>query len=148
MKYKYNALIENHDYVRTWLERINYVRYESNENDINHNMLFAWTDTTTNTPHYVTFNENDKGMYIKGDYIDCTCNIKLFKAVTAINDDSDYLQWFVNKKIDLWVLVYNKVNIQQFMWNENYDMNDYDGMEKANIEQLKKKFKPIIKKLR
>ncbi len=32
--------------------------------------------------------------------IDCRSNHQLFKAVTAIRDDSDYMQWFYNPKFD------------------------------------------------
>lgn len=35
------------------------------------------------------------------DFIDCGTNIELFKALAAMNDENDYMQWFVIGKGDV-----------------------------------------------
>lgn len=36
--------------------------------------------------------------------IDCGENIELFKALAAMNDENDYMQWYVNEITDRWSL--------------------------------------------
>jgi len=46
--------------------------------------------------------ENDKYL-IKNKYIDCGENEQLFLAIAALNDDNDYMQWFITEVDQSWV---------------------------------------------
>jgi len=85
MPYKYSCFIENKPEMREWLERLGYKPLSKKD------------DATT----LITRAEN--GLYITklgsplfDNYIDCRNNPALFKALTAVRDDSDYMQWFTD----------------------------------------------------
>ena len=76
----------------------------------------------------------------KTKLIDCGSNEELFKAISALRDDSDYLQWFTDG--DKWEFCIE----HKFSTN---DINQCEGMcdldlllrHKATVEELIEKFK-------
>lgn len=134
MKFKYSAFIENTPEMREWLEKIGYtvLRFF-----LNGKYLYAkqctWSskDRTWKEPYYYTSND------MNSNYIDCRSNPQLFKALTAVREDSDYMQWFVedvNKEIyeEDWMLCTSV----HFPNHEYYDTS----FHKANLIELIKHF--------
>lgn len=86
MKFKYSAFIENTPEMREWLRSIGYCT-KCVENDI----LF-----TTTRGEYAFLSNRNKGFLENDDSVlDCRSNPQLFKALTAVREDIDYMQWFV-----------------------------------------------------
>ena len=86
--------------------------------------------------------------------IDCGTNEALFLAITALRDDSDYMQWFVSKGWkdgfgnveDKWVLC--DQDTLEYFGAVNNSPNTYDrkkypefGWHKATVEELIEHFK-------
>lgn len=87
-KYKYNAFIENTPEARMWLECIGY----------------HCDDLEYSNGKFITTFED--GTYLIGNFehaifgYDCSGNIPVFKAITAINNENDYMQWFIDNDDD------------------------------------------------
>lgn len=75
--------------------------------------------------------------HMKGDvnyykFYDCNSNLKLAKALSALRDDSDYMQWFISEWDKEWYL-YN---------NDNSTFIDSQSdMRKATPRELIERFK-------
>jgi hypothetical protein len=72
-------------------------------------------------------------------------NEELFKAIAALRDDSDYMQWFVNvssKKLNIktWFLCNEKDRIT-FARKQEYFSNTYVLAHKATVDELVEHFK-------
>lgn len=92
MKFTYSAFIENTPEMREWLEKLGYkssVEFDA----IECSLPYLVTIIRNNDPAYLACSLND-GLIWEDD-IDCRSNPSLFKAVTAIREDSDYMQWLV-----------------------------------------------------
>ena len=127
MNFKHSAFIENTPEMREWLEGLG---YNSLVVDASNSILYTrhfdegWFYTTT--PYFI---------YTPKGIIDCRNNPDLFKAVTAIRDDSDYMQWFYNRQYNEWSIC------------EQGNMFDYFKLDwciparKATLEELIEHFK-------
>ncbi|MFT3994434.1 MAG: hypothetical protein QM660_09010 [Dysgonomonas sp.] len=59
-------------------------------------MIATYTDTKSNISFYlISWKDIDM---LKPDIVNCIGNPELFRAVTAMRDDSDYIQWFRMEK--------------------------------------------------
>lgn len=72
----------------------------------------------------------DTCLPVEDNYIDCGDNIELFKAIAAINDENDYMQWFVLSDNDICI---SKQQIHKNLRNKS--------LSKATPEQLQEYFK-------
>jgi len=91
MKFKHSAFTENTPEMREWLEELGWKsKYIQEGADI---IVCA-----SNTGLFSAIVEETQQWFkaYKAECIDCRSNPELFKAVTAIRDDSDYMQWFRN----------------------------------------------------
>lgn len=91
--FKYSAFIENTSEIREYMESIDYRqrRLASAGGNVICTLSDGWYDIENSTTGKDMF-----GAYLElFKPIDCTGNPELFKAVTAIRDDSDYMQWFI-----------------------------------------------------
>jgi hypothetical protein len=68
-------------------------------------------------------------------HIVCINNDKLFQAVTALRDDSDYMQWFTDGNI--WIQSNNK----DFRFDTSIPSDIIKSVNKATIEELIEHFK-------
>ena len=143
MNFMYSAFTENTPELREWLENIG----------IRHNLL----DTELETNEWIIANY---GMYlsinpvpieyvsdIHKDDINCLGNSDLFKAVTALRHDSDYMQWFICK-----ISYREDINdIWHFCERPSIDEDSkffgFISFRKATLEELKEKFKPVPTKI-
>lgn len=75
------------------------------------------------------------------DAINCLGNIPLFKAVTAMRDDSDYMQWFTDGIH--WYLCESVRFQNSSLFDKEYNtqIKDGTGYYKATIEELIEHFK-------
>ncbi len=90
MSFKYSAIGDNTPENREWLKKIGYEDQMIKGNSI----LYACNGKAyTTEPHYPSFK-----LIQKERVLDCRSSPALFRAVTAIRDDSDYLQWFTDRK--------------------------------------------------
>lgn len=135
--FKYSAFTENTPEMREYLEKIGYNESFSSDFDKG-----DYIKTQTNGIFY-TFQGTKELIHLlwSDKIIDCTGNPELFKAVVAINDENDYMQWII---ID--TEVYLNLPKGTFILNngEYYKVgNNIDSMycHKATIEELKEHFK-------
>lgn len=158
--FKYSAFTENTPEMRKWLEDLGYSLFcpPIKILDVPHSR-YKYLETIPQSSLYIPT------IKIKPDYmntVDCIGNHELFKAITAINDQNDYMQWFIvdefiqcgvggnvvgletRKKIgEKWILYQNNDlrltnSIKQDIMYSYYGKSD---MRKATIEELKEYFK-------
>lgn len=144
MKFKYSAFIENTHEMREWLERLGYTVLNSRfEGDL---ILSGYALSTQYTP----FESKDLDWFIRNvKPIDCRSNPDLFKAVTAIREDSDKFQWFRMEKstlgFEFWYLCTKTTfeSIQVFKEGHGQWQVDNTMAFKASLHELQEHFKPI-----
>lgn len=128
MKFKYSAFIENTPEMREWLEKLGYK--PSVEIDaIECSLPYLVTSPGNNDSVYMACSLNE-GL-IWDDDIDCLGNPDLFKAVTAIREDSDQWQYFTN---GVKFILFDDNDFNEFYIKMNY-------YRKATLSELKELFK-------
>lgn len=84
------------------------------------------------------------------DQIDCGENIELFKAIAALRNDSDYMQWFVTDADQAWVnqgMYAPKGSFELCLTKDRYNGQDERlssrviPAHKATVEELIEHFK-------
>lgn len=129
MKFKYAAFIENTPEMREWLKSIGWKeKYVQDDSDIivcasNTGMFSAIVKETQNRFESYSI-----------ECVDCRSNPDLFKAVTAIREDSDYMQWFTDG-MD-WILC--EYGNMQHGRNSPF-------IHKATVSELQERFNKKIK---
>lgn len=70
--------------------------------------------------------------------IDCGENIELFKALAAMNDENDYMQWYVNEITDRWSLCIGMDHVE-----DDPTISKWEALErhKASVEEIIEHFK-------
>lgn len=137
MKFKYNIIGDNTKKNRDWLLALGYIPLEF---FLNKKYIY------TNFSNRVNFKEKWKEHYFEThddiklsigeiDYINCIGNDKLFRAISTLNNDTDYMQWFISD-IDF----YGK---EWFLCEKDRikDCSIYCSFTKATLEELKEHFK-------
>ena len=146
MKFKYNIIGDNTKKNRDWLLVLGYIPLE----------FFLYNKYIyTNFSNRANFKEEWKEYYFEThddiklsigeiDYINCIGNDKLFRAISALNNDSDYMQWFTDDevwklclgdKFSRWCYTEECENIDEFL---NFS---FDTVHKATLEELQDHFK-------
>lgn len=129
MKFKYNAIGNNTVNNRDWLINLGYKYFISKDGK---KLFSIGSDLETSK----SFTEEDTSIFI-----DCTNNNRLFKAITAIHQESDYMQWFTNG-ID-WCKCHTET-FNHFLYHENKEdssINLIGAWHKAGVEELINMFK-------
>lgn len=69
---------------------------------------------------------------------DCGENVELFKALAAMNDENDYMQWYVNEITDRWSLCIGMDHVE-----DDPIISKWEGLarHKATAEEIIKHFK-------
>lgn len=75
----------------------------------------------------------------KSMYVDCGTNEELFLAIAALRDDSDYMQWFVDKD-GKWFLC-QREKISRFIDLAAISGYDVSDLRKATVKELINHFK-------
>ena len=105
MSFKYSAFIENSKEAKEWLESIGYricicTGFDGASLIDTFLGVPAGTDASAHGVGYPFEDETPEQhiqMYLsETKNIDCRGNMQLFKAITAVRDDSDYMQWFTD----------------------------------------------------
>lgn len=130
--FKHSCFIENSKEAREWLESIGYNQcyYKNDDKYImtNHN-IYTSSSEEYDEIYFVEFFGSR----------DCRSNLPLFKALTAVRDDNDYMQWFVcdlcffDEPLEDRMILCEKDN-------HNY-LRVYSSFHKATKEELIEKFK-------
>lgn len=156
MAFLYSVIGDNTKENREWLEKVGYTVLNFG---LNAKYLYATQCTwynknkTWKEPYYSTSNDiNNYSKYIK--YINCIGNPQLFQAVSAMRDDSDYMQFFVSKGWrdyyddpipDKWVLCTSDT-LEEF-GNVNNSPNSYSipsfGWRKVSLSELQAHFQRV-----
>lgn len=85
---------------------------------------WANKNRTWQEPYFATDNNIDNS----SKYINCIGNPQLFKAVAAMRDDSDYMQWFVDAITnDWWFHDSKRPQMDSFNYSEEGDDADKVG---------------------
>lgn len=110
--------------MREWLEKIRYKPFGQFIDEE------AQCITTGLDGYYYTLDIEEIESIVRLKDIDCRNNPELFKAVTAIREDSDAYQWFVTN-YNSWYLCDN-----EYSWSLCKK-----AYHKATLEELQEKFK-------
>lgn len=126
MNFKYSCFTENTPEMREWLESIGYKRNINIMNNYPHEYEDIERWLVANSVEYFTVRPNYQGKHS----VDCLGNPALFKAVTAVREDSDYMQWFVSNDGNEFNLCTKRLNV-------------YSGVlcRKATLSELQEHFK-------
>ena len=76
--------------------------------------------------------------------IDCGNNESLFFALAALRDDTDYMQWFKNNKIEYWIQCTSEVLVFYTYLKDKdkyVETNFSDNFHKATVQELIEHFK-------
>lgn len=132
MKFKYNVIGDNTAENREWLRKLGYKNVNDN---ILGDILYIPTSYRDDVSFYITTHTPVLSLILKDYVIDCRNNDALFRSVSAVRDDSDYMQWFISD-IDF----YGK---EWFLCEKDRikDCSIYCSFTKATIEELKEHFK-------
>lgn len=93
MKFKYSVIGDNTPDNRAWIKTIGKIMQIGYENV--HDCI------VTNTSNEIVHSRYNKQVDNIKDYIDCRNNPALFRAVSALREDSDIYQWFTDG-VDWW----------------------------------------------
>lgn len=127
--FTHSAFIEYTPEMREWLESLGYEKgYHVNELN---RYLYSYV-AVNGKAYYCTCRICD----FSTNYTDCTGNHQLFKAITALRDDSDYMQWFVNTHDKNFVICNSKKTAKEF-FGEGWQYI----FRKATIDELINHFK-------
>lgn len=147
MNFKHSAFIKITDSqkrkeVIEFLEKIGYVR-STGSHAYDEECIFTSTRAIKDftygfVPAYKTDYYTLEEFGVSGGRINCEENIELFKAIVAINDENDYLQWFVNGKSHFICTEYFK---NEFFEQDEDTKLSLDSFFKATPEQLINHFK-------
>lgn len=119
--FKYSCYIENSEEALQYLELLGYeLAYPTKKRE-------EWIQTRDQQA-FIT-----DGIYRNGIEINCVNNLLLFKALTAVRDDSDYMQEFTDALGD-WHLNKNKELSRSF----KFGINVHKATKEELIEKLKK----------
>lgn len=137
MNFKHSAFIENTPEMREWLEEIGIKPKFIAEVHYSDDCLVVKNGCYVEMPNRLV------ELY-ETSSIDCRNNPDLFKAITAIRDDSDYMQWF--KRLCTGELYLCRA--KNFDRIRNFRHKSKDGWEyhnglyrKATLEELIEHFK-------
>lgn len=127
MRFKYSCIGDN---TKENKEHLKKVGYKENLVDSEHELLYTqkypngwFCNSICNTP-------------IPNNIINCIGNPKLFQAVTAMRDDSDYMQWFTDG-IDWWLCCFRD-KFSDYIKINNKPAKNY---HKATLAELQEHFK-------
>ena len=144
--FKYSVIGDNTPEMRKWLESIGYkyIRWDVAGVRPDTPYLTAISNGSY-TEHTLDQLTNLKElMASNGDVLhDCSHNHKLFKAVTAIREDNDYMQWFMSqtsKITQAWYLCEEDSYVQWAKKQKPF-LNSFVLAHKATIEELQEHFK-------
>ena len=132
MKFKYSVIGDNTAENRGWLRKLGYKNVNDN---ILGDVLCTPTSYRDDVSFYITTHTPVLSLILKNYVIDCRNNDALFRSVSAVRDDSDYMQWFISD-IDF----YGK---EWFLCEKDRikDCSIYCSFTKATLEELKEHFK-------
>ena len=129
MSFKYSAFTENTHEMREWMEGIGIRPKIELAAHCQDELIIA------RNGYYIELPESLVLLY-ESDAIDCRNNPDLFQAVTAMREDSDYMQWFITTK-GKWVLSkYHKKK----QWSK-YSTGWKQTCRKATLTELQEHFK-------
>ena len=129
MKFKYNVIGDNTAENRKWLEMLGYINFDYNIKGAH--IVSYWSDRYKKQYFQCVTYHQLIGMRVYESAINCISNSPLFKAVSAMRDDSDYMQWFTDGKY----------------WFENnkcanrYNKKHMPNYRKATLTELQERFK-------
>lgn len=139
MKFKHRAFTENTLEMREWLEKLGYTPLRFY---LHGKYLFARSCTWSNKNHTweEPYFETGNDIVEYSNHVDCRSNPQLFKAVTAIREDSDMHQIFfiegLGDKDDYWVCDTEKFNPE----SDNLPFEVY-AYSKCDLPELQSHFK-------
>lgn len=131
MSFKYSVIGDNTPENREWLEKIGY----ENDADLGLNIIV----TNIKERYFLDVGRSAIEFYISEGVIDCIGNPQLFRAVTAMKDDSDYMQWFTDGKE--WILCFGDSFGKWYYSLGKYLCFSLDTIHKAPLEELINHFK-------
>lgn len=141
MKFKYSAFTENTPEMREWIESLGYRNFY---NKYDGDTVCTVFDRSYDCRNY-KIGQTLFSVYLKMiQPIGCRSNPQLFKAITAVREDSDYMQWFVitrhNEAKDEIVYEWRLCTTNKF----DIDSVPYAGIishQKATLTELQEHFK-------
>lgn len=139
--FKYSCFTENTPEMREWIESLGYRNFY---NKYDGDTICTVFDRSYDCRNY-KIGQTLFSVYLKMiEPIDCRSNPQLFKAITSVRTDSDYMQWFVitryNEAKDEIVYEWRLCNTNKF----DIDSMPYASIishHKATLTELQEHFK-------
>lgn len=141
MSFKYSVIGDNSQENREWLEKVGINRPPYTENL--GNVILVYTDDDNNQRYETADSIYDFADTDLSKVINCIGNPPLFKAVSAMREDSDYLQWFMCKTsrfTQAWYLC-EEDNYIQWAKKQKSFLNSLVLARKATLSELQERFK-------
>jgi len=101
MAFIYSAFIENSQAAREWLESIGYE--SKNGYKKKDDIIMTFISCDTGSPFFTSCENLYLSMYIADNDVDCRGSFELFKAVTAMRDDSELGRHYINNHTGRWM---------------------------------------------
>ena len=131
MKFKYSVFGDNTAENREWLKKIGYLGHIGDREWIVTDRLNGGADDT------------NEYMKVLRSLVCCVGNDNLFRAVSAMRDDSDYMQWFTCKTSKFtrsWYLCEEESYVPWAKKQKPF-LNSLVLSSKATLEELQEHFK-------
>ncbi|MBF0651311.1 hypothetical protein IR083_21060 [Dysgonomonas sp. GY75] len=157
MSFIYSCIGDNFPENREWLDKIGYnnriLYLKKNEYDIIISVFFD-----NDTYSYMEVDKEELEVWVDSnkcngiETINCIGNPQLFQAVTAMRDDSDYMQWFVTEANQSWVnqdMYIPKGSFELCLLEDRYMGQDpifcstIVPAHKATLEELEEHFRRV-----
>lgn len=141
MSFKYSVIGDNTPENREWLEKVGYQMHGDYRK--HNDFIFSFEATDVSIPMYRSLYEHEIEPFYKNE-LNCIGNPQLFRAVTAIRDDSDHMQWFTDGKS--WLNVPIGCDLAGFLyadWDGECGLEDINKYHKATFEELKEHFQRV-----
>lgn len=131
------CFIESSTKVRNWLVELGYEQFNMTNGRYMFTSRKSWL--SDGKPWFSDFNFIQDEVSTP-EYVDCRGNFELFKALTALRDDSDYMQWFVCGEDGDSSFLCMDDDVDKHIHNR-MDGWDCSGCRKSSKEELINRFK-------
>lgn len=145
MKFKHSVIGYNTAENREWLEKLGYKNmHPSDPDNFRYDTIAACKDGVYFLTNEISDTVNNIYVLEEYGYINCTDNHDLFKAVSAMRNNSDYMQWFTDS--ECFELCLNEKFEQHLRDKDFFHTIPINDCYKATIAELQEHFKKLVMK--
>lgn len=141
MAFLHSVIGDNTIENREHLEKLGYKQHGDYRK--HNDFIFAFEATDRIMPMYKSLYEHEIKMFYKYE-LNCIGNPQLFKAVSAMRDDSDELQYFTDGAS--WLKIPIGYDLASFLytdWDGDCGLDDINKWHKATLSELQAHFQRV-----